>query len=227
MTPSHHLPAELLFDHAAGTLDPALAVLVDGHLALCLQCRVKAQECLAVGGGLLDAIEPVAMSEGAFDRLMARIDNGDVTWFDTPKPAAPSFGEETTDALIDVLPPALRPLGRRSLATRRWRSIAPGVKTLQLDLPTGHQGSAQIIRVDAGKGVPHHTHLGNEYTLVLSGAFNDHSGRFARGDLQITDASVKHRPIAEPGETCMVLAVTDGPLRLTGALGFIQRSLGY
>ncbi|PWR20199.1 ChrR family anti-sigma-E factor [Zavarzinia aquatilis] len=224
--PSHHLPAELLLDHAAGTLDPALAVLVEGHIALCRQCRAEAGGFMAVGGALLDTIEPVAMSDGALDRLMARIDAGDGGWESYRRPEG-TVVSGPADPLIDVLPPALRPLGRRSLARAPWRRLVPGVKVLDLDVPTGGRGSAQILRVDAGKGVPRHTHLGNEYTLVLSGAFNDHAGRFARGDLQITDPSVKHKPIAEPGETCMVLAVTDAPLRLTGALGFIQRSLGY
>lgn len=227
MTPSHHLPAELLLDHAAGTLDPALAVLVDGHLALCRQCRAEVGGFMAVGGALLDQIEPVAMSDGALERLMARIDAGDAGWAGRPWSETGKSVSGLVDPLIEVLPPALRPLGRRSLAKAPWRSLVPGVKVLDLDVPTGGRGSAQILRVSAGKGVPRHTHLGNEYTLVLSGAFNDHEGRFARGDLQITDASVKHKPIAEPGETCMVLAVTDAPLRLTGALGFIQRSLGY
>ncbi len=227
MKPSHHLPAELLLGHAAGTLDPALAVLVDGHLALCPECRAESERFLAVGGALLDDIEPIAMTDGAFDRLMARIDAGEDGWVGSFRPAPPPLATGPSDPLIDVLPPALRALGLRSLARRPWRSLVPGVKVLDLDVPTGAGGSAQIIRVGAGKGVPHHTHQGNEYTLVLSGAFNDQSGRFARGDLQITDASVKHKPIAEPGETCMVLAVTDAPLRLTGTLGFIQRSLGY
>lgn len=79
----------------------------------------------------------------------------------------------------------------------------------------------------AGKGVPRHTHAGIEFTLVLSGVFGDENGRFLPGDIQMTDPTVTHRPRAEPGDVCVVLAVTDAPLRLTGLLGLIQRTLGY
>ncbi len=44
-------------------------------------------------------------------------------------------------------------------------------------------------------------------------------GHFLRGDLAEADGSVDHRPIADPGEDCLYLAVTDAPLRLTGPVG--------
>lgn len=224
MSPSCHLPAELLIEYAAGALDPALAVLVDGHLALCPQCQSALAAGFAIGGALLEAIEPEPVADDAFDRLMARIDDGAAP---EARPALPEPAAAVDDPLIRALPDVLRPLGRRSLAKRRWRTLVPGVRVLDLDVPLGAGASAQIIKVGAGKGVPRHIHRGREYTLVLSGAFNDGNGRFARGDVQISDGDASHKPVAEPGEVCMVLAVTDAPLRLTGALGLIQRSLGY
>lgn len=62
---------------------------------------------------------------------------------------------------------------------------------------------AFLLRVPAGKAVPHHTHDGNEFVLILRGAYNDEIGRFARGDLAISDGSIKHKPVAEPGEDCI------------------------
>ena len=76
-----------------------------------------------------------------------------------------------------------------------------------------------LIRVRAGRMVPQHTHEGNELTVVLRGAFHDETGHYVRGDLAIADASVDHRPIADEGEDCLCLAVTDAPLRLTGRFG--------
>ena len=75
------------------------------------------------------------------------------------------------------------------------------------------------MRVRAGKAVPQHTHEGNELTLVLEGSFHDELGRYARGDLAITDPTVEHRPVADEGQDCLCLAVTDARLRLTGPLG--------
>ena len=67
--------------------------------------------------------------------------------------------------------------------------------------------------------MPVHTHASSELTLVLAGGFTDQFGHFLRGDLAEADASVEHRPVADPGEDCLCLAVTDGPMRLTGPLG--------
>ena len=73
--------------------------------------------------------------------------------------------------------------------------------------------------------VPQHTHEGSELTLVLEGAFRDKTGRYARGDLALADGSIEHRPVAEPGEDCMCLTVTDAPLRLTGTETALLRRL--
>ncbi len=64
--------------------------------------------------------------------------------------------------------------------------------------------------------MPVHTHAGMELTLVIAGGFRDEHGHFVRGDIAVADASVAHRPIADPGEDCICLAVTDGAVSLTG-----------
>ena len=38
-----------------------------------------------------------------------------------------------------------------------------------------------------------------ELTLVLRGAFKDESGHYRAGDIEITDDSVEHTPIADDG----------------------------
>jgi len=48
--------------------------------------------------------------------------------------------------------------------------------------------------------------------------FADDSGRFARGDVETADADLVHQPVAEPGEDCICLAVTDAPLRFRSPL---------
>ncbi|HYD98947.1 MAG TPA: ChrR family anti-sigma-E factor, partial [Alphaproteobacteria bacterium] len=78
------------------------------------------------------------------------------------------------------------------------------------------EAKARLLRVHAGTAMPQHTHDGEELTLVLCGAFRDETGRYARGDLAVTDSEIDHQPVAEPGEACICLAVTDAPLRLTG-----------
>lgn len=79
----------------------------------------------------------------------------------------------------------------------------------------------QLLKIASGTAMPSHTHLGTELTLVLAGGFSDESGQYGEGDVAEADDSVTHRPVADPGEDCICLAVTDAPLRLTGALGWL------
>ena len=78
-----------------------------------------------------------------------------------------------------------------------------------------------LIKVGAGRHLPHHGHSGTEYTLVLKGAFSDASGRYARGDLAEADADVDHEPVVENDGECICLAAMEGHMRLHGLLGRI------
>ena len=73
--------------------------------------------------------------------------------------------------------------------------------------------SAKLLRGAPGTEVGHHTHRGQEFTLVLSGGFSDITGSYGPGDLQIADGTLRHSPIADPGEDCINLAVTTAPLK--------------
>ena len=99
----------------------------------------------------------------------------------------------------------------------RWRHYGTAAEA---EIPIRAPGyRTTLVRVRAGRMVPRHTHEGNELTVVLEGAFHDEAGHYRRGDLAIADSSVDHRPMADDGQDCLCLAVTDAPLRLTGRFG--------
>jgi len=64
-----------------------------------------------------------------------------------------------------------------------------------------------------------HGHAGNEMTLVLQGSYRAGGARFRAGDVECADEATNHQPVADPGETCVCLAVTDAPLRFGNLLG--------
>jgi putative transcriptional regulator len=72
---------------------------------------------------------------------------------------------------------------------------------------------AAMLRVRRGVAVPRHGHGGRELTLVLAGSFCDGGAVFAKGDVEETDESVVHQPIAGSDEDCVCLAVTDALLQ--------------
>lgn len=70
------------------------------------------------------------------------------------------------------------PRSLRGATANDWRRIAPGVRWSRVTLPDA-AANLYLLRVDAGKSLPVHSHRGGELTLVLHGAFHDGSERFA------------------------------------------------
>jgi putative transcriptional regulator len=207
MTSEHITVDDLLLAHAAGRLPEPVGLVVATHLALSPQGQSAFRDYEALGGAMLEDLAPVELSAGSFDRLIARLDD------DAELIHAGSSGQSAPSGEGD-LPWPLRAYVPGRLADLPWKhygsvSEAP----LALDETTYR---TRLIVLKAGRAVPKHTHDGQEITVVLKGAFNDGIGRYGRGDLSIADAHVDHQPMAEPGEDCLCLTVTDAPLRLTG-----------
>jgi putative transcriptional regulator len=80
---------------------------------------------------------------------------------------------------------------------------------------------AELLKLEAGRQVPHHGHNGLELTLVLSGAFSDGHGTYRRGDLVIHDEDSEHQPEAVAGGDCICLISQTAPIRLNGPLGWL------
>jgi putative transcriptional regulator len=197
---------ELLLDHARGAASAPVDLLVATHVALNPAAR-RRHRCLeAVGGAMLDTIEPVATAPDALDRLFARIDAGHAA---EPARAMPA-GEER-------FPAALRARMPGGVDALPWRQVTRGVHEAALGVEDGPQ-KASLLRIAAGRAIPRHTHRGDEMTLVLEGDFTDEHGRYARGDLALADGSIEHQPVAGTGGDCLCLVVTSAPIHLTGRL---------
>lgn len=197
---------ELLMAHAAGRLPEPVGLIVATHLALCPPARARYARFEALGGVFLESVQPAPLAPGAWDRLVVRLgaaDDGDAGGSGAAGPGA------VPRPLRDHLP--------GPLAALRWRSYGAAA---EFELPLRTPGFRTcLVRVRAGRMVPRHTHAGSELTLVLDGSFHDELGRYRRGDLALADGAVDHRPVADEGQDCFCLAVTDAPLRLTGPIG--------
>lgn len=201
-TITHHLTPQLLMAYSAGTLPEAFDLIVASHLSLCDHCRAEAESYDAVGGALLED-ERVEMSADSLEETLRLIRTG------AEAPASPP--EPAVDA---VLPRPIREFVGGDIDAVRWQNVGMGVR--QALLPVNGEARARLLHIPAGTAVPDHGHRGLELTLVLSGAFRDDDGRFGPGDVEIADAQVEHTPVAEEGEDCICLAVTDAPLRFSG-----------
>lgn len=209
-----HPGEELRIEYAAGSLSEPMALLVATHVSLCASCRAEMAGLETLGGILLDTVAPIAMNDDSFDAVLARLDDPEP---DDPLPGAQARGETGLAASASGLPKPLSDYVDRPVADLKWKSYGSLSEVALLPDFPGYK--TRLLRIRQGAAMPRHTHGGTELTLVLAGGFSDDSGHYARGDVATADPSVDHRPIADPGEDCYCLAVTDAPLRLTGPVG--------
>lgn len=215
----HHLTDELLMAYSAGTLPEAFNLVVATHVSLCDACRARLESFDAVGGALLEETRPAAaMSQGALADTMRRIKaeatsqcGGDTMPPATRRSEAPDPAQRT-----GLFPAPLAEYVGGDLDAVTWRSVGGGVR--QAILPTSAQASARLLLIPGGVAVPDHGHHGTEITLVLKGAFQDEHDRFGPGDIEIATEETHHTPVAEVGDDCICLAVTDAPLKFRGLL---------
>lgn len=202
---AHHPEGEFLFDYATGAAPEGIAVLVATHLALCPGCRRLVRAFEGVSADVLDWLPP-------------GIEVGSV-----PDPSsfpAPADTVSRAQGRAGVFPEPLRTYAGGQPDELPWRRTLFGPHEVILK-KRGRVSEVKLLRLSGTSGMlmPRHTHAGSELTLVLQGAFRDVTGVYSRGDVAFADHSLVHRPLAEPGEDCICLAVLDAPLRLAGALG--------
>ena len=213
MTPQHHPGDDLLIAYAAGSQDEPVALLVATHLALCPRCRAEVAQLEALGGILLEDQDNEVLRDDSLERVLARLDDAG------PGEPISSHARRTSDSGEGgpLLPRPLRDYLGEGLDGLDWTAFR-GLEKVELltDCP---RFRTRLMRIKSGTAMPTHTHEGSELTLVLTGGFSDEHGHFVRGDVAEADPSVDHQPVADSGEDCLCLAVTDAPLRLTGPFG--------
>ena len=199
---AHHPAPELLLAYASGIAGEGVGLLVATHLALCPQCRAAVATAEAAGGVMLSQLAPAPMGEGALENVLQKLDSqNENLQVKTKALRAPTKNS---------VPEPLRAYLGGDFDRVAWRAVAGGIS----HFPLFRRGRTRVelIRAAPGAGVAAHTHRGEELTLVLAGGFSDATGTYARGDVQTTSSEILHRPIADPGEDCITLAVTDGAL---------------
>lgn len=206
--------------YAAGRLPSPLRLLMETRAALDPNAAGEVAVCDAVGGALLEDAPPVALAAEALDAVLDSLD--DLPPLPARDLAAAKAAGRSVQELLDLPEPA-RGAAMSAAEQGGWRFAGPGVRTMRV--AEEDDAKADLIRLEPGVGVPSHGHAGPEFTLVLCGAFRERDILYQRGDLCMAGPDVVHRPVAEPGATCIALAVTDAPLEFQGALGLMQKVL--
>lgn len=208
----------LLADYANGSLTRPLEILMETHLAMNPDSARAARMMMQIGGWILEQSEPVSMSEGSWQSLLDMIaeEESSNQAGSTHKPAVQDNEPAFPRPISDYIPPLDCP--------KSWRRIGLGLQECKLDFGLA-SGRATIYRIAPGSGVPGHSHDGNEVTLVLAGGFTDETGSFGPGDIAIQASGTEHRPVADEDGECIVFAVNEGTIQLTGPLGRVFNML--
>lgn len=207
----HHPSAEILAEYAGGALHPGAMLVVACHIESCAVCRSEVSLWEGVGGAFLEDAPPEAMSDGALERMMVRLDG-----------AEPAGG-------LPVVPDFLRqfdlpaPLKRRIIGRRR--RVTPNIWFAPLDMPDGGSARTYLVYANRNTMLAEHTHVGREFTHVITGAFTDAGGRYGKGDFACTDETVTHTPGVTGDAECLCVISADAPMRLTGLPARIIQSL--
>lgn len=217
MTINHHPSDETLLRYAGGTLGAGPRIVVAVHIGGCRVCEERVLQFEAIGGAMLDDVEPVEMSADALDHALARIE------VKHEKEASAPAGTKRRRADVGIrLPEVLD-----GCEVGRWWWIGPGLRWSRVTLPDDPGANVMLLKIGAGRKLPEHTHTGREYTQVLTGSFADARGRYVPGDLDEADSEVEHQPVVDSQAECICIAALEGNMRLRGFFGrMIQPLIG-
>ncbi|MFC6198140.1 ChrR family anti-sigma-E factor [Ponticaulis profundi] len=220
MSDDQTMGEEFYSAYAAGTIDPALKLLVETQAALREDVRRQLHMTDAIGGAFLETETPTALSATALAKTLAFLDEETAQ---TREETHGAIKGSVLDELI-LLPEPLKEKAMNAARQSGWKFANRGLKRMMLDVDS--EASVELLRIEPGCGAPRHTHAGQEYTLVITGSFTDEVGTYRPGDISVAGPDREHRPVADEGEICFALAVTDGGLKFTGWLGVVQKFFG-
>lgn len=215
----------LLLDYAAGVLESPLEILVETHISLNAASAKQLRMLMQLGGILLEECEPVSLSEGALDAVMAEIAKGEHDRETATQDNVVAFSpsHEKKGVTVAHLPRPLADYIPDLSCEKSWRKISKGLSQCRIQFD-GTEVEANIYRIAPGTSIPVHSHEGTEVTLVLAGGFTDETGAFGPGDIAIQETGATHKPVADDDGECIVFAINEGNIRLANPIG---RVLSY
>lgn len=208
MTLRFHPDGSTLAGYAAGGLAQPIAILVGAHVELCPDCRREFGLMRALGGEALACAPVEPTDDAAFDRLLLRLDEETAT--PARLPPAPPAG-------CDLPGPLARFVGGGT-ARVPWKTVLPGVEHHRYAFQTSRgEHSLRLLRAGPGREIPHHSHAGQEATLVLSGALGDGDRVYNAGEFCDLDETTTHNPKVHGDEICICAIAEEGPPNFVSA----------
>ena len=204
----YHPDIDLLLKYSTGQLEPGLAIAIGIHHQECESCRQKVQDIESIGGSTLESLSDENTPMDGFEMLLNDIDT---------MPQIESSSDYEICAVAERDLSMVEQLGQRRFDGIQWQKMSKNISRAQIEIDD-FKYKMELFKFQPDAKIPKHTHLGNEYTLVLQGDFSDKAGQYKCGEFIAQNQSNEHQPVAGK-EGCICLAITDAPLKFTGAFG--------
>ena len=213
----NHPYDELLAAYSAGSLPLSQALCISAHLEHCDSCAQKLQRLNRVGSELMQQLKPSRTSDELKRRLLDRLDS-----------LVEEIPQTESTPVDSSIPRCLRQFVDSSYDDLRWKRVSADIHSVEL-CRDSNGAKVELLKIKPGGSATTHTHLGDEYTVILEGSFSDEAGLYRKGDFMVRDKNDQHTPVATQDRECICLAVTEGPIQFTGLLSrllnpFIRRS---
>ncbi len=203
-----HPTDELLTAYSAGSLPLSQALCISAHIEHCDICARKLMRLNRVGSELMQNLKPARASDELKEKLMQRLDS-----------LAEAEPEPKAEAVDSSIPRCLRQFfDKGGYDSLRWRRVSTDIQSVEL-CRDSNGAKVELLKIRPGGSAHTHTHLGDEYTVILEGSFSDETGLYRQGDFLVRDENDRHTPVATKDRPCICLAVTEGPVQLTGFFG--------
>lgn len=210
---NYHPTLEQLIDYSSGALTLSHALCVSSHVDQCEECQQTINKLNMIGSTLFEQADVLprdhrnvsAMKQNVMDLIANDAEQA-------PESMIMNADKRNVDKSI---PSSLRQFVPQSWQDVKWKSVTPSFRIATL-CKDKDGSEVALSRVKPGGRMPHHSHTGDELTVVLKGSFSDEDGIYVKGDFVQRNAKDKHTPVVTNDGECICLMVLDAPIQFTG-----------
>jgi putative transcriptional regulator len=210
MVATYHPDTELLTAFSAGSMPLSQALCVSAHLEMCPDCQNSLRNLNKLGAHVFNKMKPSKVSDDLKESVFSKL--GDTA---IQNPASVIQDVNKARPVDSGVPKCLNQFIDGDYDSLSWHWVSPSIRQANLCVD-GNGARVALLRIKPGGKASHHTHMGEEITMVLKGAFSDESGIFQQGDFVLRGSNDKHRPMATKDSECICLTVLDAPIQFTG-----------
>jgi putative transcriptional regulator len=204
-----HPSNDQLIEFSSGSCSSAMSIALSTHLHFCNECCMKVSENEAAAAVLFEKQDAIKVESDSFTKLMNRIQN------EVPVPVVAEQPKQDTR-----FPKVISKLIDGDTESLDWEKPMKNLRVSRL--LTDETGLILgLHHMKSGSRVPHHSHQGNEISIVVEGGFSDELGSYGPGDFIHLSSDHQHSPQADADGDCWLVSLVEAPVKLTGPLGWV------